>query len=454
MLKTADAIRTEIKALGKEYLHALERERTPNTYCPPSGKVVGHEELTNMLDASLDMWLTTGRFNDTFEKELAAFMGRKYALTTNSGSSANLLAVSALTSPMLGDKALKPGDEVITVAAGFPTTVNPIIQNNLVPVFVDVELGSYNMNVQQLEEALSNKTRAIIIAHTLGNVFDLSAVKAFCDAHDLWLIEDNCDALGARYNGQLTGTFGHISTLSFYPAHHMTMGEGGAVITHDARLYKALMSFRDWGRDCWCPPGKDNTCGSRFCFQLGTLPSGYDHKYTYSHVGYNLKITDWQAACGLAQLKKVPAFIQQRRDNFTVLHEGLRDLEPLLMLPTHAPEATPSWFGFPIRVSPEASFTKNEMVEAIEAKGVGTRNVFAGNILRQPAYRNRAFSMRIRNSALLHSPNLSDAEYAQLPVTDDVMNNTFWIGVWPGLTSQQLEHMIATIKEFVHERHA
>jgi CDP-4-dehydro-6-deoxyglucose reductase, E1 len=448
---TSQAIREQIKALGAEYLEALAKESTPSTYCPPSGKVVGKEELANMLDASLDMWLTTGRFNDAFEAKLAQFFGRKYALTTNSGSSANLLAISALTSPMLGDKALKPGDEVITVAAGFPTTVNPIIQNNLVPVFVDVELGSYNMNVAQLEEAFSPKTRAVFIAHTLGNVFDLTAVKAFCETHDLWLIEDNCDALGAKFNGQLTGTFGHISTLSFYPAHHMTMGEGGAMITNDSKLYRALMSFRDWGRDCWCPPGKDNTCGNRFCFQLGTLPQGYDHKYTYSHMGYNLKITDWQAACGLAQLDKVQSFIEKRRANFDVLYAGLKELEPTLMLPKHDKNAEPSWFGFAISVAANAPFSKNEMVEYLEKNGVGTRNLFAGNVLRQPAYLNRPFPMRIRNSGMLQSPELTEAHYATLPMTDEVMKRTFWIGVWPGLTQDDLNRMIHTIKGYVHE---
>ena len=318
----------------KNYKPVQQKQFTPGqTYIPPSGKVLDEKELVNMLDASMDMWLTTGRFNDRFEKKLAAFIGVKHALTVNSGSSANLLAVSALTSPKLGSRRLKPGDEVITVAAGFPTTVAPIVQNKLVPVFVDVELGTYNIDVNQLEQAVSEKTKAIFLAHTLGNPFDIDAVLAIAKKHNLWVIEDNCDALGSKYRGKYTGTFGHIATCSFYPAHHITMGEGGAVLTNDSELYKLLLSFRDWGRDCWCPPGKDNTCGSRFNQQHGELPFGYDHKYVYSHLGYNLKITDMQAAVGLAQLEKLPGFIAQRQQNFQLLYEGLKDLEEFLILP-------------------------------------------------------------------------------------------------------------------------
>ncbi len=444
-------LRNLIKLLGTLYFKVNEALPNPNRYLPPSGKVLGVEELHNMLDATLDMWLTTGRFNDAFEKELARFFGLKYALSTNSGSSANLLAMSALTSPKLKERQLHAGDEVITVAAGFPTTVNPIIQNQLVPVFVDVDLNTLNLDVSQLEEARSEKTKAVFIAHTLGNVFDLDAVVAFCEKHGLWLIEDNCDALGSRYNGKLTGTFGHIATLSFYPAHHITMGEGGAVLTNDSRLYNILMSFRDWGRDCWCPPGKDNTCGSRFCFQLGSLPKGYDHKYSYSHIGYNLKITDWQAACGLAQLKKADGFIEQRKANFKRLLEGLSPLGEHLILPTTSAKADPSWFGFAITVKETAPFSKKDLVEYLESKGIGTRHLFAGNLLRQPAYVHKPFPLRIRDSALLLSTELNDSHYERLPNADAVMHHTFWIGVWAGLDAADLDRMVDAVTLFVVE---
>jgi CDP-6-deoxy-D-xylo-4-hexulose-3-dehydrase len=444
-------LRNLIKLLGSLYFKVNEALPNANRYLPPSGKVLGVEELHNMLDATLDMWLTTGRFNDAFEKELAHYFGLKYALSTNSGSSANLLAMSALTSPKLKERQLHAGDEVITVAAGFPTTVNPIIQNQLVPVFVDVDLNTLNLDVTQLEEARSEKTKAVFIAHTLGNVFDLDAVVAFCEKYGLWLIEDNCDALGSRYNGKLTGTFGHIATLSFYPAHHITMGEGGAVLTNDSRLYNILMSFRDWGRDCWCPPGKDNTCGSRFCFQLGSLPKGYDHKYSYSHIGYNLKITDWQAACGLAQLKKADGFINKRKVNFKRLLEGLSPLGEHLILPTTSANADPSWFGFAISVKETAPFSKKDLVEYLESKGIGTRHLFAGNLLRQPAYVHKPFPLRIRDSALLLSTELNDSHYERLPNADAVMHHTFWIGVWAGLDVADLERMVDAVTLFVVE---
>jgi CDP-6-deoxy-D-xylo-4-hexulose-3-dehydrase len=329
--------------------------------------------------------------------------------------------------------------------------VNPIIQNQLVPVFVDVDLNTLNLDVSQLEEARSEKTKAVFIAHTLGNVFDLDAVVAFCEKYGLWLIEDNCDALGSRYNGKLTGTFGHIATLSFYPAHHITMGEGGAVLTNDSRLYNILMSFRDWGRDCWCPPGKDNTCGSRFCFQLGSLPKGYDHKYSYSHIGYNLKITDWQAACGLAQLKKADGFINKRKVNFKRLLEGLSPLGEHLILPTTSANADPSWFGFAISVKETAPFSKKDLVEYLESMGIGTRHLFAGNLLRQPAYVHKPFPLRIRDSALLLSTELNDSHYERLPNADAVMHHTFWIGVWAGLDVADLERMVDAVTLFVVE---
>ena len=444
-------LRTSIKALSSLYFYLVYKPQSRNkNYTPISGKVLGNQELSNMIDASLDMWLTTGRFNDAFEKKLAKYLGLRYALTTNSGSSANLLAISALTSPKLGDRALQPGDEVITVAAGFPTTVNPIIQNNLVPVFIDVELGTNNIDHSQIEAALSPKTKAVFVAHTLGNVYELEKIQALCKKHNLWLVEDNCDALGSKYLGQYTGTFGDISTLSFYPAHHITMGEGGAVLTNDPLLNKIIMSYRDWGRDCWCPPGKDNTCNNRFGFQMGALPEGYDHKYIYSHIGYNLKITDWQAACGLAQLDKLDEFVQARIDNFDYLHNGLKDLEEYLILPYAVENANPSWFGFPITVKDNAPFNKLELTKYLEEKRIGTRQVFAGNILRQPAYRTTNFKLRIRDSKLLESKDLEDEHYTLLPNSDIIMRQSFWIGTWPGLTKQDLDYMIETIHNFIH----
>lgn len=401
------------------------------TYIPVSGKVFDQEELIKLVDASLDFWLTTGRYAAEFEERFAAWMGIKHCLLVNSGSSANLLALTALTSPKLGERRLKPGDEVITVAAGFPTTVNPIFQNQLVPVFVDVKLPSYEIDIDQLEAALSDKTRAIMVAHTLGNPFNLEAVMAFAQKHDLWVVEDNCDAVGSLYAGQKTGTFGHLATVSFYPAHHMTMGEGGAILTNDTRLKKIVESFRDWGRDCWCAPGVDNTCGKRFGWQLGDLPFGYDHKYTYSHVGYNLKMTDMQAAVGVAQLEKLPDFVAKRRQNFEFLHQQLQDLQDVLVLPEATANSEPSWFGFPIYVKEDAPFIRNDLVRYLEEKRIGTRLLFGGNLVRQPLYQ-----------------GLNYRVIGDLANADRVMQGVFWVGVFPGLTEEMLTYVAETIREF------
>lgn len=440
-----------IKTLGRKYYRAQQKKQQ-RTYIPASGKVLGTEELDNMLDATLDMWLTTGRFNEQFEKQFAAYLGSKYALSVNSGSSANLLALSALTSHKLGDRRLKKGDEVITVAAGFPTTVAPIIQNGLIPVFVDVDINTHNILESEIEQALSPKTKAVFVAHTLGNPFNLEKIKQICQDKGLWLIEDNCDALGAKFGGKHTGTFGHIGTFSFYPAHHITMGEGGAVVTDDPVLYRILMSFRDWGRDCWCPPGKDNTCKNRFNMQLGKLPFGYDHKYTYSHLGYNLKITDWQAACALAQLKKLDGFIAKRKENFTRLFMALKPFDKYFILPAWQAQAEPSWFGFILTVRKEVGFDKIELCKYLESQGIGTRQVFAGNILRQPAFTDDDIPLRIKNSVVLNSRSLSDKEYALLPNTEEVMRGSFWVGIWPGLATDDIDKTIAAIKQFVTEK--
>jgi CDP-4-dehydro-6-deoxyglucose reductase, E1 len=399
---------------------------------PPSGKLIGVEELKLMVEASLDGWLTTGRFNDEFERKLADFLGVKHLITVNSGSSANLVAFNTLTSPKLGDRAIKPGDEVIGVAAGFPTTVNPIIQFGAIPVFVDVEMGTYNIDVSKIEAAISPKTKAIMLAHTLGNPYNLDVVCALCKKYNLWLIEDCCDALGSTYKGQLVGTFGDIGTLSFYPAHHITMGEGGAVFTNNAELKSIAESFRDWGRDCYCPPGKDNTCGKRFCWKLGTLPEGYDHKYTYSHLGYNLKITDMQAACGLAQLDKAKQFIEQRQKNFDYIREHLEDCEEFLILPQATEHSSPSWFGFPITLRENSPVSRVELLTYLDQNKVGTRLLFAGNLTRQPYMVGRTFRVS-----------------GELKNTDIVMNNTFWIGVQPALTQQMMDFSIAKIKSYL-----
>ena len=402
------------------------------TAVPPSGKLLDAKELKHMVEASLDGWLTTGRFNAAFEKELAAFIGVKHLITVNSGSSANLVAFSTLTSPKLGDRAIQRGDEVIGVAAGFPTTVNPILQFGAVPVFVDVDRLTHNIDASKIEAAISPKTKAIMLAHSLGNPFNLDVVTALCKKYKLWLIEDCCDALGSTYRGQMVGTFGDIATLSFYPAHHITMGEGGAVFTKHDELKPIAESFRDWGRDCYCPPGKDNTCGKRFCWKLGDLPEGYDHKYTYSHLGYNLKITDMQAACGLAQLKKAPAFIQARKDNFAFLKERLKACEEFLQLPETTEHADPSWFGFPITLKDNCPVSRLDLLTYLDQNKVGTRLLFAGNITRQPY--------------------MAGANYrvsGDLTNTDRVMNNTFWIGVQPALTHEMLEFAALKIENYL-----
>ena len=398
---------------------------------PVSGKVIDARDMGSVVESALDGWFTTGRFAEEFERKLARFVGVRSASLVNSGSSANLLAVTALTSPKLGERRLQPGDEVITVAAGFPTTLNPIIQNRLVPVFVDITAPTYQIDASQLESALSAKTRAIFIAHTLGNVFDLDAVGVFAREHNLWLIEDCCDALGSTWKGRQVGSFGDIATLSFYPAHHITMGEGGAVLTGRPELQTLVESFRDWGRDCWCEPGEDNTCGKRFEWQLGGLPCGYDHKYTYSHIGYNLKATDMQAALGASQIEKLPQFIERRKENFRYLSAALKPVEQYLVLPEATPGSDPSWFGFPIGVRESAPFTRAELIAALEAKKIGTRLLFGGNLLRQPAYAGCEY--RVAGS---------------LPNTEFAMNNVFWIGVYPGLTSPMLEYVASSILEF------
>jgi CDP-6-deoxy-D-xylo-4-hexulose-3-dehydrase len=400
------------------------------TTIPASGKVLGPEELVNLVDASLDAWLTTGRFNDAFEKKLAAYLGIPYVLTCNSGSSANLLALTALTSPLLGERALKAGDEVITAAAGFPTTVNPTLQNGLIPVFVDSHIPSYNPLPADIEAAISDKTRAIMIAHTLGNPFAAAEIRAIADRHNLWLIEDCCDALGSTYNHQKVGTFGHLGTLSFYPAHHITMGEGGAVFTSDPLLKRIVESFRDWGRDCWCNPGCDNTCGKRFDWQLGELPAGYDHKYVYSHLGYNLKITDMQAAIGLAQLDRLENFIAARQNNFAYLSERLTGIAHLT-LPLATPGSNPSWFGFPLTLAEDAPFKRVDLLRYLEQQKIGTRLLFAGNLTRQPYMADRPY--RIANT---------------LTNADRIMNQTFWVGLWPGLEAAALEHIGQSLEAF------
>lgn len=429
-----DQIRQEILNLVDKYAAA----DAPATFVPsvstvpPSGKVIGAPELKNMVEASLDGWLTTGRFNDEFELRLRKYIGVEYLMTVNSGSSANLVAFSALTSPQLGARAILPGDEVIAVAAGFPTTLNPIVQFGAVPVFVDVSIPTYNIDVAQVEAAIGPKTKAIMIAHTLGNPFDLDAITAICKKHNLWLIEDCCDALGSTYKGKKVGTFGDIGTLSFYPAHHITMGEGGAVFTNNPQLKRIAESFRDWGRDCYCPPGKDNTCAKRFQWKLGDLPQGYDHKYTYSHLGYNLKITDMQAACGLAQLDRLDGFIQARKDNFAYLKNRLKSCEEFLILPEPTNGAEPAWFGFPITLREDANVSRIDMLTYLDQHKIGTRLLFAGNLLRQPY-------MIGRNHRAVGA----------LPNTDAIMNNTFWIGVFPGLTEPMLDHMVNKIETFL-----
>jgi CDP-6-deoxy-D-xylo-4-hexulose-3-dehydrase len=399
---------------------------------PVSGKVFDAEELQHLVDASLDFWLTTGRFAELFEEQFAPIMGTKYAMLCNSGSSANLLALSALTSPRLKDRALKAGDEVITVAAGFPTTVNPIIQNQLVPVFVDARIGTFDASIESIEAAISSRTRAIMMAHTLGNPFEADAVTRLARKHELYVIEDSCDAVGATFDGKPVGSFGDIATASFYPAHHITMGEGGCVLTSSAPLKKIVESYRDWGRDCWCAPGHDNTCGKRFEWQLGELPYGYDHKYIYSHIGYNLKLTDMQAAVGVAQIKKLPQFIETRRRNWGLLNDGLSEFSDVLHLPIATPRSHPSWFGYAITVREDAPFSRLEFVQYLESRRIGTRLLFGGNLVRQPAYQ----GVKHRIVGDLTGSNL-------------ITNGTFWIGVHPGLTESMIEFVISTINQFV-----
>ena len=429
------ALRDQISQLVGEYadIALASQPFFPGlTAVPPSGKVLGAEELKNMVEASLDGWLTTGRFNAEFEKKLAAFIGIKHLITVNSGSSANLVAFSTLTSPKLGERAIKKGDEVIGVAAGFPTTVNPILQFGAVPVFVDVDAVNHNIDASKIEAAIGPKTKAIMLAHSLGNPFNLDVVTALCKKYKLWLVEDCCDALGTTYRGQMVGTFGDIGTLSFYPAHHITMGEGGAVFTNNDELKTIAESFRDWGRDCYCAPGKDNTCGKRFCQKLGNLPEGYDHKYTYSHLGYNLKITDMQAACGLAQLDKAPTFIQARKDNFAFLKERLKDCEEFVHLPEPTEHSDPSWFGFPLTLKENCPVTRLDLLTYLDQNKVGTRLLFAGNLTRQPYMQGAKYRIS-----------------GDLTNTDNVMNNTFWIGVQPALSMAMLEFAASKIETYL-----
>jgi CDP-4-dehydro-6-deoxyglucose reductase, E1 len=404
------------------------------TPVPVSGRTYDADELVHLVDASLDFWLTAGRFAEQFEHAFARYLGVRHALLCNSGSSANLLAVAALTSPWLGDRRLVPGDEVVTVAAGFPTTVNPIVQNGLVPVFLDTEPGTYNLDARQLEAAVGPRTRAVMLAHTLGNPFDVAAVSAVVRRHGLWLIEDNCDALGSTYGGRLTGTFGDLATVSFYPAHHITMGEGGCVVTGTPLLERAVESFRDWGRDCWCAPGRANTCGKRFDWQLGTLPHGYDHKYVYSHVGYNLKLSDMQAAVGVAQLKKLPAFVAARKRNWARLRAGLASLEEFLVLPRPTEGSDPSWFGFALTVRPGGPFGRSALVRHLEDRRIATRLLFGGNLTRQPAYRDVRYRV-----------------VGELPNTELVTEGTFWIGVYPGLDDRMIDYVLDEIAAFVRK---
>lgn len=434
MPKSPNAIRKEIADLVQQYadiVYAPQPFVPGQTPVPVSGKVIGASELQHMVEASLDGWLTTGRFNAMFEERLAKYLGVKHLITVNSGSSANLVAFSTLTSSKLGDRAIKQGDEVIGVAAGFPTTVNPILQFGAVPVFVDVDLTTHNIDASKIEAAISPKTKAIMLAHSLGNPFNLDVVVALCKKYNLWLVEDCCDALGATYNGQLVGTFGDIATLSFYPAHHITMGEGGAIFTNNAELKLIAESFRDWGRDCYCPPGKDNTCDKRFCWKLGELPEGYDHKYTYSHLGYNLKITDMQAACALAQLDRVDEFIATRKANFSYLKDRLKSVEQFLHLPEATPNSDPSWFGFPVVLKESAGVKRVDLLNYLDQNKIATRLLFAGNLIRQPYMIGRNYRIS-----------------GELTNTDVVMNQTFWLGTFPGLGTEHLDYIVAKLEEF------
>jgi CDP-6-deoxy-D-xylo-4-hexulose-3-dehydrase len=433
-MEITETLRKQIAELVNQFAQVQYAEKPfepGKTVIPPSGKVIGVTELQYMVEASLDGWLTTGRFNDQFEKELAEFIGIKYLITVNSGSSANLVAFNTLTSPKLGSRAIKKGDEVIGVAAGFPTTVNPIVQYGAIPVFVDVDLKTHNINADLIEAAITPKTKAIMLAHTLGNPFNLATVKAICDKHNLWLIEDCCDALGAKFDGKMVGTWGDIATLSFYPAHHMTMGEGGAVFTNNGQLIKIAESFRDWGRDCYCKPGCDNTCGTRFNMQHGSLPQGYDHKYTYSHLGYNLKITDMQAACGLAQLKRLPEFIKKRNSNFEYLKSRLGTLTDFIDMIQTTEKATPSWFGFPLTLKETTGINRVDLIKYLDQNKIGTRLLFAGNLIRQPYFEGVEYRV-----------------VGDLANTEITMNQTFWLGIYPGLGKEHLNYVADKLEEF------
>lgn len=443
-MKKSDIIKNEILEKVEDYYAALKSEEN-NQFIPGksrvnyAGRVFDEKEMVNLVDSSLEFWLTYGRYSAEFEKRLADYLGVRWSFLVNSGSSANLLAFMSLTSPLLKDRRIKRGDEVITVAAGFPTTVAPIVQYGAVPVFVDVELDTFNIDINYLEQALSDKTKVVMIAHTLGNPFNLSAVTEFCRKNNLWLIEDNCDALGSIYNGRLTGTFGDIGTSSFYPPHHMTMGEGGAVYTNDPLLKKIMLSIRDWGRDCWCDSGMDNTCNNRFSGQYGTLPFGYDHKYVYSHFGYNLKATDMQAAIGCAQLEKFPSFVEKRKENFNRLFNGLKPVEDRLILPKATEGSDPSWFGFLMTLRAGCGFTRNQLAEHLENSNIQTRNLFAGNITRHPCFEGM----------------IEGTDYrivGDLKNTDKIMNDSFWIGLYPGMKDEAVDFMVKSIAGFVSEK--
>jgi len=434
-MKIEKEIRKEIfnRVVELHNLRKMQEKFIPGkTRINYGGRIYDEKEMIALVDASLDFWLTAGRYAKQFEENFAKFLGVKHCLLTNSGSSANLLAISALTSPKLEERKLKPGDEIITTACGFPTTVNPIIQNNLIPVFIDVDLGTYNIQVDKIEGAITEKTKAIFIAHTLGNPVNLNKIMEIVKKHSLWFVEDNCDSLGSKYKGNYTGAFGHISTCSFYPAHHITMGEGGAVLTDDSKLKRIISSFRDWGRDCWCEPGKDNTCGKRFEWQLGKLPLGYDHKYIYSHLGYNLKVTDMQAAVGCAQLEKLLYFIKKRQENWRKLYKIFKSYEDYFILPKYSEETKPSPFGFALTIKDEAPFKRSDIVNFLENNNIQTRMIFAGNIIRQPCMEKANYKV-----------------VGDLKNTDKIMNDTFWLGVYPGINDEMIEYIRKKVEEFM-----